>query len=45
MVMAMFWGILFGTLMSLILLPCLYAAEQDMRKLFWRIFVKDRERG
>jgi len=34
MVMAMFWGILFGTLMSLILLPCLYAAEQDMRKLF-----------
>lgn len=34
MVMAMFWGILFGTLMSLIFLPCLYAAEQDMRKLF-----------
>ena len=36
MVMAMFWGILFGTLMTLILLPCLYAAEQDMRKLFRR---------
>jgi multidrug efflux pump subunit AcrB len=37
MVMAMFWGILFGTLMSLILLPCLYAAEQDMRKLVGRV--------
>ena len=45
MVMAMFWGILFGTLMSLILLPCLYAAEQDIRKLFWRIFVGHRKRG
>jgi multidrug efflux pump subunit AcrB len=38
MVMAMFWGLLFGTLMSLILLPCLYAAEQDLRKLFRRLF-------
>ena len=37
MVMAMFWGILFGTLMSLIFLPCLYAAEQDLRKLFRKI--------
>jgi len=44
MVMAMFWGILFGTLMSLILLPCLYAAEQDLRKLFRRPFIIDRKR-
>jgi len=33
MIMAMLWGIMFGTLVSLILLPCLYAAEQDIRKL------------
>ena len=45
MVMAMFWGILFGTLMSLILLPCLYAAEQDVRKLLRRVFVRDRKMG
>lgn len=32
MVMAMAWGILFGTVISLILLPCLYAIEQDLRK-------------
>ena len=38
MVMAMFWGILFGTLMSLILLPCLYASEQDMRKVLRKVF-------
>ncbi len=42
MVMAMFWGILFGTLMSLILLPCLFAAEQDLRKLFWRVVTMGR---
>jgi multidrug efflux pump subunit AcrB len=45
MVMAMFWGILFGTLMSLILLPCLFAAEQDMRKLFWRVVTVGRRTG
>jgi len=45
MVMAMFWGILFGTLMSLILLPCLFASEQDMRKLFWRVIGKGRKKG
>jgi multidrug efflux pump subunit AcrB len=40
MVMAMFWGILFGTLMSLIFLPSLYAAEQDVRKLCRRVLAK-----
>ena len=45
MVMAMFWGILFGTLMSLILLPCLYAAEQDIRKLLGRSSAKGMKRG
>lgn len=45
MVMAMFWGILFGTVMSLILLPCLYAAEQDMRKLVGRVFFRGRKSG
>ena len=44
MVMAMFWGILFGTLMSLLLLPCLYAAEQDLRKLVGRIFQRSKRR-
>lgn len=32
MVMAMAWGVLFGGLVSLILLPCLYGADQDIRK-------------
>jgi multidrug efflux pump subunit AcrB len=40
MVMAMFWGILFGTLMSLILLPCLYAADQDVKRVFQKLFVR-----
>lgn len=34
MVMAMAWGILFGTIITLILLPCLYAISQDVRKQF-----------
>lgn len=33
MVMAMAWGVMFGGLVSLILLPCLYAVDQDVRKL------------
>jgi multidrug efflux pump subunit AcrB len=37
MVMAMLWGILCGTLMSLVLLPCLYAADQDMQELVRRL--------
>jgi multidrug efflux pump subunit AcrB len=39
MVLAMAWGILFGTLISLILIPCLYAVDQDVkRRLFRRRF-------
>ena len=30
MVMAMLWGVLFGTLISLLLLPCLYVLNQDL---------------
>jgi multidrug efflux pump subunit AcrB len=33
MIMTMMWGVVFGTLVTLILLPCLYATEQDLRKL------------
>ena len=36
MVMAMAWGVLFGGLVSLILLPCLYAVDQDLRRVFAR---------
>ncbi len=32
-VMAITWGVAFGTFVSLLLLPCLYAAEQDLRRL------------
>ncbi|MBN2527861.1 MAG: efflux RND transporter permease subunit [Deltaproteobacteria bacterium] len=38
MIMAMLWGVLFGTVVSLILLPCLFASEQDVRSLLRRIF-------
>jgi hypothetical protein len=31
MVLAMAWGILFGTLISLVLMPCLYAVDQDVK--------------
>jgi multidrug efflux pump subunit AcrB len=31
--MAIAWGVLFGTFVTLWLLPCLYAAEQDLRRL------------
>ncbi len=31
-VMAITWGVAFGTFVSLLLLPCLYAAEQDLRR-------------
>ncbi|MGB1275115.1 MAG: efflux RND transporter permease subunit, partial [Nannocystaceae bacterium] len=33
MVVAMAWGVLFGTFVSLMLLPALYAVEQDIRRL------------
>ena len=32
MIMAMLWGVMFGTLVSLVLLPCLFASEQDLRQ-------------
>jgi multidrug efflux pump subunit AcrB len=38
MIMAMLWGVLFGTFVSLIFLPCLYVAEQDTRALLRRLF-------
>lgn len=38
MIMAMLWGVLFGTFVSLILLPCLFASEQDVRGLARKIF-------
>jgi multidrug efflux pump subunit AcrB len=34
MVMSMAWGVLFGGLVSLVLLPVLYMLEQDIRRLF-----------
>lgn len=42
MVMAMAWGVMFGGLVSLVLLPCLYAVDQDVRKLV-RQFIPARE--
>lgn len=37
MIMAMLWGVMFGTFVSLILLPCLNATEQDVRNVARRI--------
>ena len=42
MIMAMLWGVLFGTFVSLILLPCLYASEQDFRALIRRLLKHDK---
>lgn len=38
MIMAMLWGVLFGSLVTLFYLPLLYAVEQDLRSWFrqWR---------
>ena len=33
MVMSMAWGVVFGGLVSLVLLPVLYMLEQDLRQL------------
>ncbi len=33
MVMSMAWGLVFGTLLSLFFLPCLYAMDQDIRRM------------
>lgn len=32
MIMAMFWGVMFGSLITLFYLPCLYVIEQDLRR-------------
>ncbi|HEB27623.1 MAG TPA: efflux RND transporter permease subunit, partial [Porticoccus sp.] len=32
MIMAMLWGVIFGSLITLFYLPCLYAIEQDIRR-------------
>ncbi len=37
MVVAMAWGVLFGTFVSLMLLPALYAVEQDIRRIMGTI--------
>lgn len=37
MVMAMAWGVLFGTFISLLLLPCLYAINEDVAGLGQRL--------
>ena len=34
MIMAMFWGVLFGSLITLFYLPCIYTIEQDIRRRF-----------
>lgn len=36
MIMAMLWGVAFGTFLTLLYLPCLYAIEQDLRSWFNR---------
>ncbi len=33
MIMAMLWGVLFGSFVTLFYLPCIYAMEQDLRRL------------
>lgn len=37
MIMAMLWGVVFGSLITLFYLPCLYAIEQDLRRLLQRL--------
>lgn len=34
MVMAMAWGVLFGVLVTLVILPCLYALDRDIKRRF-----------
>ncbi|RTR40978.1 efflux RND transporter permease subunit [Shewanella canadensis] len=43
MIMAMLWGIMFGTLVTLVLLPCLYSAEQDLRRVAAKLLNKERQ--
>ncbi len=42
-VMAIAWGVAFGTFVSLLLLPCLYAAEQDLRRWTRRLLPPNRQ--
>ncbi len=44
MVMAMAWGVMFGGLVSLILLPCLYGLDQDVRRWFGSLLSARRAR-
>ncbi|CAH0992351.1 Multidrug resistance protein MdtC [Sinobacterium norvegicum] len=44
MVAAMFWGVLFGSLITLFYLPCLYAVEQDARVGLRRLKTRLRQR-
>jgi multidrug efflux pump subunit AcrB len=37
MIMAMLWGIAFGTVVTLLYLPCLYAVDQDVRRLMGKV--------
>ncbi len=37
MIMVILWGVLTGTVISLVLLPCLYMVEQDIRLLVRRV--------
>ncbi|WP_145999041.1 efflux RND transporter permease subunit [Oceanicoccus sp. KOV_DT_Chl] len=37
MIMTMFWGVLFGSLVTLLYLPCLYAMDQDFRRWLKKI--------
>ena len=34
MMLAMAWGLLFGSLITLLLVPCLYSSMQDLRRMF-----------
>jgi multidrug efflux pump subunit AcrB len=36
MIMAMLWGVAFGSIITLFYLPCLYAIEQDIRSVLAR---------
>ncbi len=43
MVMAMAWGVMFGSPVSLVLLPCLYAADQDARSSLGRLLRRGKQ--
>lgn len=43
MVMAMAWGVMFGGLVSLLLLPTLYMLEQDLRQKLRQLFARTNE--